>query len=596
MIVRELVAKFGFNVDKSGLDRADAAIGKTKKNSLDLGKIAGGAMAALGAMGVKQKIDESVDAANSFGEAMGKIQSLIPGNVARADEYSAAIKRLALEFGTTSADVAAGTYDVLSTFGDTADSIDQVSIAVKAGAAANATTKDGLALLGAVTKAYGDTSAATMQKVSDLGFQTVNLGNVELPELAASIGQVTPLASNLGVKMEEVFAVMASASGVTGSGSEVMTQMASAMQALLNKTPAMKKAYARVFGKELLKDAIGKDGVVGVFKKLAGTTDGSVESIQKLFGRVEGLKLILQLTGNGAKDFTDKMAAMGNVAGATDTAFAAMKGGLAANATEAAKTAEAMAQFKIKVGDQLTGPMNDAEAAVLHVATAIGNDLILSFQNLNNQDIKTDKLDDLGISLHVIASGLIAIAETGDLALCVMRTTGTAWGTLGGLGANTLLHGGKGNMNALKMSGSAFSDIWKGQAARAAQRGRTIFDPTSERDLLENSKQMGKWRDKAKQQQKAMEEERKQAKIDSGVSMDNLLKGGSGVAASMIGSANITMNMTLPTGTPTDQAGMIYAELSKKIVEANRGNAPRTKRSGVDGASNAGTNTLGAEQ
>ena len=584
MIVRELVARFGFNVDKSGLDRADAAINKTKKNSLDLGKIAGGAMAALGAMGVKQKIDESVDAANSFGEAMGKIQSLIPGNVARADEYSAAIKRLALEFGTTSADVAAGTYDVLSTFGDTADSIDQVSIAVKAGAAANATTKDGLALLGAVTKAYGDTSAATMQKVSDLGFQTVNLGNVELPELAASIGQVTPLASNLGVKMEEVFAVMASASGVTGSGSEVMTQMASAMQALLNKTPAMKKAYASVFGKELLKDAISKDGVVGVFKKLAGTTDGSVESIQKLFGRVEGLKLILQLTGNGAADFTSKMASMGDAAGATDIAFAAMKGGLAANATQAAKTAEKMAQLKIAIGDELAPAVGQFNA---EMATAVEIGAGAFHTVLTNMKTETENasgpMKGLGESVRPVTVWFAKLALVAD-------------GTAGAINA-VVDAADKVDEAVAGFASDTWSAMWGGGEGELPDymQERIKERETRNADRAARMKSLSEYivNPEAATQKSELADARKQAITDANQARLEGIQLMTGAAAGDVHIGGISLNVALPSGTPESHAQAINDELFRLLTNAGKANAPRTNRSGVDGASNAGTNTLG---
>ena len=587
MIVRELVAKFGFDVDKSGLDRADAAIDKTKKNSLDLGKIASGAMAALGAMGIKQKIDESVDASNEFGKSMGKIQSLIPGNVARADEYSAAIKRLALEFGTTSADVAAGTYDVLSTFGDTADSIDQVSIAVKAGAAANATTKDGLALLGAVTKAYGDTSAATMQKVSDLGFQTVNLGNVELPELAASIGQVTPLASNLGVKMEEVFAVMASASGVTGSGSEVMTQMAAAMQALLNKTPEMKVAYKKAFGKELLKDAIGKDGVVGVFKKLVGTTDGSIESIQKLFSRVEGLRLILQLTGNGAKDFTDKMASMGNVAGATDIAFEAMKGGLAANATQADKTAEKMAQLKIAIGDDLAPAVGQFNAEIAKAVEIGAGALHTVLTNM-----KTDtgdasgSMNGLGESLRPVVVWFAKLALVADGAAGAIYAVEDAKDKVGEAFAG--------------FASETWSEMWGGSGGELPDYMQERIKERETRNTarIARMKSLSEYivDPKAATQKSELADARKQAITDADQHRLEGIQLMTGAAAGDVNIGAISLNVALPAGTAKDHAKLLHDELYKMLTNADNANARRTDRSGVAGPGPAGTNPLGAKQ
>jgi len=51
----------------------------------------------------------------------------------------------------------------------------------KAAAGGVATTRDAIDLTSAVTKAYGDTSAAAVQGVSDLALETVRLGQTTFP-------------------------------------------------------------------------------------------------------------------------------------------------------------------------------------------------------------------------------------------------------------------------------------------------------------------------------------------------------------------------------------------------------------------------------
>jgi len=385
--IRSLVIRLGFGLDARGADAADKRIAGLSKKSDDLAnkfKLAAGALAGIGAYKIAAELRESVDASISFGREMGNISSLIGGNQARTQELATASQQMALKFGRSSKDITGGLYEVISTFGDTKDVIEQTGLAIKIGAAGAGSTADGISLLGAVTKAYGDTSAATMQKVSDLGFQTVNLGKVTLPELAGSIQQATPLAAALGVKLEELFAIQATASGVTGSGSEVFTQMNSAMKSLMERTPEMERAFKKAFahtGVKTAKDAVGKFGLTGALQKVIKTTDGSQEQIGKLFGRIEGLKLGLALTGNQAGDFAEKMKAMQNVAGATDTAFKAQTTGLAKNAFEMDKLNTRAEVLQQQVGARLAGTlinskkawMDFAEVAIGGIATGLDN-------------------------------------------------------------------------------------------------------------------------------------------------------------------------------------------------------------------------------
>ena len=369
MIIRELVGKIRYDVDTRGIDAADKKIDKT---TADFGAMKGAAMAAFGALGgykVAAELSEAIDASLAFGDALGKIQSLIPDNIARVQQYSDAIKQLSLQSGRSMGELAAAAYQVVSTYGDTSEAFAQLSTATKIGIAGNATAEEGIRLLAAVTKAYGDTSAEAQKKVADLGFQAVNLGIIEIPEMTASIGQATPVAAALGVNLEELFAVIASASGVTGSGAEVMTQMSSAMTALLKKTPDMEKAFKKL-GARTAADLIASKGLVGGFKALADTTDGTQEGLEKLFGRVEGLKLILQLTGKGAGDFQDKLQSMKSAAGATDTAVRNMTTGFA-GAAFAQKQAKARSeQLRVEIGDKFTKAWGDARDQMIEFGVA----------------------------------------------------------------------------------------------------------------------------------------------------------------------------------------------------------------------------------
>lgn len=266
----------------------------------------------LGVAAVKTSVD--------FNKGMANVATLIPGNQKRVQQLGDAMLKMSVDTGTSTSDLTAGLYQVISAFGDGADSVDRMALVNKAAAAGLSTTTDAVNLLAAVTKGYGDTSAAAMKQASDLSFTTVRLGQTTFPELASSMGRVIPLAAALGVSQKELFATFSSLTGVTGTAAEVSTQMRGAIQSLMAPTADMKKAMQGAgfaSGQAMIKQL----GLVGALERMMKTTGGNTEQMKKLFPTIESMPAILQLTGKGAQKFKDDLKAMGDAAGATDQAF-----------------------------------------------------------------------------------------------------------------------------------------------------------------------------------------------------------------------------------------------------------------------------------
>jgi len=262
----------------------------------------------------------TVKAAMDFNKEVANIATLIPGSTKRVDELKSAIRDMAVTVGKDTTDLAQGAYQVISAWGDTADTVGILEIAAKAATAGVATTTDAIDLLSAVTKGYGDTSKEAVQKVSDLAFQTVTLGQTTFPELAGSIGKVTPLAAELGLGMDELFAVMATGTGVTGKAAEVSTQLRGIMQSLMAPTADMtklleEKGYAS--GKAMLADL----GLAGALETIKNAADATNTPLQKYISSIEGQTLALALTGTQADNYITKLAAMRDSTGLTDIAF-----------------------------------------------------------------------------------------------------------------------------------------------------------------------------------------------------------------------------------------------------------------------------------
>lgn len=407
----------------TGFAEAEQIAGRAKMSLTDAFEKTGGALTAgitapMAAVGIA-----ATKMAGDMNAAMANIATLIPGNTERVLELKSAAQELGPEFGKSSKEVAEGLYELISTFGDSADTVKILEINVKSAAAGLATVEESIAVTSAVTKSYGDTSAEAVQKVADLAFQAVNLGKTTLPELSASMGSVTPMASTLGVSMEELFGQIAALTGVTGSTAEVTTQLRATYQAILKPSEDMQKALISTLGqmresnqltgeardqydryverineaatkldtlrsssnastreikdaqkeaenaqKSFQKWAAGMGSTVveamgfnEALTSLASRAAGNSNELGKMFGSVEALNAVLAITGNQAQSVAEKTEAMRAASGAVTTAFDEQTKGVNASGFT-------MAQFvaKLEVAAQRLGDgLAPALAAVL---------------------------------------------------------------------------------------------------------------------------------------------------------------------------------------------------------------------------------------
>jgi len=376
--VGRLVVQIGADMSdlERGLMSAQQRVQAAGKAMQNVGKgMAAGITAPLaGIVALATKAGTALD------REMGNVQSL--GLAAeRTRELKSEVQNLAIEAGKSTTDVAQGLYQVISAFGDSADTARILEINVKGAAAGLATVEEAIALTSAVTKGYGDTSAEAVQHASDLAFVTVQLGQTTFPELAASIGRVVPLASSLGVAQEELFAVMATGTGVTGSASEVSTQLRGVLQSLMAPTSTMTGLY-KTMGVESGVALLEQQGLVGAVQAIVAAAEASGTPLQKYIGSIEGQTLALALAGPLADAYTEKLGAMENAAGATDAAFRAQTEGVNAAGFAAQQAGIRWEVFLQKINDGL-GPAKLAALDALEPIAEKALALADAFANAN---------------------------------------------------------------------------------------------------------------------------------------------------------------------------------------------------------------------
>lgn len=412
-----------------------------------------------------------VKSAMALQQEMQNVGTLLDGDVtSKLSALSNEVVKLSTNTGIGTSDLTDGLYQVISAFGETTESIQQLEVAAKAAKAGGATTTDAINLLSAVTKGYGDTSAEAQQKAADLAFQTVKLGQTDFPSLASSIGKVIPLAATLGTTQEDLFGAMATLTGVTGGTAEVTTQLKATMQGFLSPSTNMTKALQSM-GYESGKALLESKGLQGALEALKDSVGGDELAFAKLFSSVEAQTAVLALAGTQADNFTEKTKQMYEATGAAQQAYET-----ATNSTEAkmAKAKNSIANLGIVLGQNLLPIVGDLADKVAVVVTKVSE-----FAQANPKLVQTVLKVVAGLAalkVGMLGTKLVSLsAENGILSLAgklvglragFIENAATSAGfmaTLKGAGSSILSYFGN-VKGALGGVGSAIGNVFSGNA------------------------------------------------------------------------------------------------------------------------------------
>ncbi|MBK8211575.1 MAG: phage tail tape measure protein [Rhodospirillales bacterium] len=314
---------------RSSLDDASSMVSRAGQS---IGAV-GGSMTAKVTLPLVGIGTAAVVMGNQFNSGMANVISLAPEAADQIAGMSSGVQDLAVEMGASTSDMTGGLYQVVSAFGLAGESLDLLETNAMAATAGLATTEEAIALTSAVTKGYGDTTAEAVQHAADLALKTVQMGQTKFPELAASIGAVTPLAAALGVTQEELFGTMATATGVTGNAAAVSTQFRGVLQSLMSPTDAMSGLLSEMgfaSGEAMMQQL----GLQGTIDTITAAATASGQPLQAYIGSIEGQTLAMALAGPQADTFGQKLAEMQNAAGTTQAAFDAQTQGINAPKTQ----------------------------------------------------------------------------------------------------------------------------------------------------------------------------------------------------------------------------------------------------------------------
>ena len=304
-----LVTKF----DPKGLQGAQRALANFQNFAVDVGRVAAAAVAAVAVASVKE--------AAKFETSLSKIQGLVGVSADEIDELAAAARRLGPAFGANATEAADALFFITSAGLRGADATNVLEASLKGAAIGLGETKTIADLATSAVNAYG-ASQLDGAKAVDVLAEAVRLGKLEPAELAASMGDVLPLASALGVRFDEVGAAMAAMSKTGTDAATASTQLRGIFNALVKPTSEANRALSSMgLSAEGLREQVKEKGLLSVLQTLTEKFDGNIEATADVFGNVRALTGVLDLMGPAAAENAELFALMADETGVLDEAL-----------------------------------------------------------------------------------------------------------------------------------------------------------------------------------------------------------------------------------------------------------------------------------
>lgn len=353
---------------------------------------------------------------NQFTKAMRAANTLAGKDAAGFKALKKDVAELAKELPIARDELANGLYQVISNGVPEENWLTFLKQTAKASIGGLADLQQAVTVTSTLIKNYGlawDEAGNIQDKIQ----LTAKNGVTTFEQLGEALPSVAGSAAQLGVSIDELMAVFATCTGVTGNTAEVSTQLSAVLKALIKPSTEAAKAAAAMgvqFDAAGIKAAGGLDNFLKELDKTiqqyAAQTGELSETIYgNLFGSARALRLLTSLTGEQADKFTENIGIMAGSAGTIDAAF-----------EEMSQTGEAAAQ---KLKNQFAG-ITDAIASVGKSAAPImafsANVLI----SVNSVATLTKTLKQLNVAQTLTKTGTASL--TGVMRLSGLSATKAA--------------------------------------------------------------------------------------------------------------------------------------------------------------------------
>lgn len=358
------------------------AIGKTLSTRVTLPLIAAGGA--------------SLKMAADFDTSMRKITGLVGVAADQVNLMRDGVMELSGETARSPQELANAMFFVTSAGLRGAEAMDVLESSAKASAAGLGETKVVADLVTSAVNAYGS-DVLSAADATDILVGAVREGKAEAPQLAASMGQVLPIASNLGVTFDQVGAAIA---GMTRTGTDARMAAVQLRQILASLLQPSQQAEAALddmgTSSAKLRKTLREDGLISVLGFLRDQMVVNEQAMAQVFPNIRALSGALDLMGASADDTVEIFNRLKDASGLTEEAFLAAQG-------PAFKFQLALAKLKI-AATQLGTALFPVLEEILNVVTP----LLDKLSSLNDESLRTTIV--IGAVVAAIGPLLIAIS------------------------------------------------------------------------------------------------------------------------------------------------------------------------------------------
>lgn len=267
----------------------------------------------------------------AYGKAMKAANTMAGKDAAGFKELKNDVSELAKQIPIARDELANGLYMVISNGVPEDNWISYLEKSSKASIGGIADLQKVVTVTSTIIKNYGLEWEAAGD-IQDKIQLTAKNGVTSFEQLADALPSVAGSASQLGITINELMAIFATCTGVTGNTAEVSTQLGAVLKALIKPSSEAAKAAEQMgikFDAAAIREAGGLDNFLKsldkAIKEYSARTGELSETIYgNLFGSARALRLLTSLTGEQADKFTANIGEMTNSAGTIEEAFTQM--------------------------------------------------------------------------------------------------------------------------------------------------------------------------------------------------------------------------------------------------------------------------------
>jgi len=301
---------------KGGMDDAAEATDKAKQHGDHLtvtfgtlGRIVVTQVIVRAMSQIRDALREAVAESIEFQRHIAEIRAIAPQLGGSFTQLTSEAAEFAKQFNIPLMESSEGLYETISDqFSGMSERANVMSAAMKLAKVGVMDFQDATTLLTGTLNAFGMASEQA-ELVAAKYFTTINLGHVRGKELADTMGQVIPIAAELGVSLDEINSAMIAMTIGGMDAHKSVTGLRGAMTAFLKPSEDMKKVI-REMGFTSAEQLVQAKGFQGALQAVADASDNMASGIAKSFRNVRALTAELRLTGEGAVKVEEAMKAM----------------------------------------------------------------------------------------------------------------------------------------------------------------------------------------------------------------------------------------------------------------------------------------------